>query len=63
MTWTNLSSAAVAEVPHDSVNVQVKHLRQLGAELVDTRRLLVVRPGVVEHLPHVLTKLGGGEMF
>ena len=39
------------------INVVLKHLRELGAVLVDSRGLPVVQPGIVEHQTHVVAEL------
>lgn len=51
---THLSPTTVTQTLHDRVDLRLEHLGQLGAVLVDTRRLAVVQPGVVEHEPDVL---------
>ena len=50
-------ATAVAQLHHGTVDVHVEHLRQLGAVLVDSGRLLVVDPGVVENQPHIPAEL------
>lgn len=55
-----LSPTTVAKALHDWVDLLLKHLRQLGAVLVDSWRLAIVQPGVVKHEPdviHVLPRL------
>lgn len=57
MAAPHLPPTAVPQALHDGVDFRLKHLSQLGAVLVDPRRLSVVQPGVVEHQPHVLNVL------
>lgn len=54
-----LPPAAVSQTLHDRVDLGLENLRQLRAVLVDAGRLAVVKPGVVEHQPHVVHILPG----
>lgn len=56
---SHLPPAAVTQALHDRVDLGLKHLGQLGAELVDAGRLAVVEPGVAEHHPDIVNVLPG----
>lgn len=60
MTLTShLPPAAVPQALHNRVDLRLEHLGQLGAVLINARRLAVVEPGVVEHQPDVVHILPG----
>lgn len=56
---SHLPPAAVSQALHDRVDLRLKHLGQLGTKLINTGRLAVVEPGVVEHQPDVVYVLPG----
>ena len=54
---SHLPPTAVSQTLHDRVDLWLKHFSQLGAVLVDTGCLAVVKPGVVEHQPDIVNVL------
>lgn len=56
---SHLAPTAVPQTLHDGVDLLLKDLSQLRAVLVDSRRLAIVEPGVVEHEPDVVHVLPG----
>lgn len=56
---SHLPAAAVAQALHDGINLCFKHLCQFGTVFINSGCFTVVKPGVVEHEPHIIDILPG----